>query len=121
MIVARDGDHALTLVHGLGKGAMLLFIHLKSIRFGIAACGVQVGRIAIKQGVGVVVQANHIDGGPIFNLHADQALGDVVQGIPPNHRDTTPDIPARLVSLQLGQRPSDAVCASPVRVSRARM
>ena len=38
----------------------------------------------------------------------------------PSQRETTPDIPARLVFLQLAHRPKLAVCAKPVRTCRAR-
>jgi hypothetical protein len=51
----------------------------------------------------IVVQPDDVGRGPVLNLHPNEAARDVIQGLnAPSHRDTTPDMPARLMSLQFG-------------------
>src|SRR5271166_1802366 len=58
--VARNGDAPLDRVQKVGQLAVVLVRHLVAVCAIVAACGVDIGRIAIEECVGRVIEADDI-------------------------------------------------------------
>jgi len=114
--ITGDGNLPLATLQCVRKLPMFGVNHLVSVCLFVRPRIVDIRRIAIEQRILVVIEANDFVRGRFSICTRISRIAMCGKSsIAPSQRDTTPDIPARLVFLQFAHLPREAVWARPVR------
>jgi len=79
--IAGYRSQSFALLKGLCKLPVLFVGHFKTVSLRVAPAFHALGRVAVKQGLVVVIEANDVDRRAMFDLNSQQSLSDLAKGI----------------------------------------
>ena len=77
--IAGYRSQSFALLKGLCKLPVLFVGHFKTVSLRVAPAFHALGRVAVKQGIGAVIQSDYLQGRPVLYLNAQKALSDFWQ------------------------------------------